>query len=125
MKAPSCAVSIYGLYAPDNMRTPRYIGATTMKPLRRLSEYMGSKKSGAVNVWIRSLKAAGLRPAIKVLARVPHHLRDDYERRFIAGYGDCLLNGTGGGRRRCKPNEDVRAKLRAAWVIRKAKKIAT
>ena len=78
-------VTIYALVDPrDN--TVRYVGKTS-DPSARLAQHIeNTAGKGHKNVWVRDLKASGLRPTMEILERVPVAEWEAAERRWIAFY---------------------------------------
>lgn len=95
------SVSVYGIFDPTTIDAPFYIGVTARAASKRFAEHMGDARSGKAKIpahdRINAIVGQGLTPAFRVIAVVPADCRDEYERRFIAGYGESLLNRQSGG----------------------------
>lgn len=95
----------------------RYIGATSTSLARRLAGHLAMSVHGTSRcaIWIRSLRAQGLRPEIIRLIG-PTEYWAFHERRFIEdrrAEGKNLLNmadGGPGGASGCRPSSETRAK---------------
>lgn len=111
---------IYALCEPDS-HTVRYIGKSNT-PKRRLTEHRraSSKHRSHLGNWLRSLN--GVPPELIVLREVSVDGWEVAEERYIRlarGCGISLVNSTDGGEGITNPSDEVRDKMRSAWLGKK------
>jgi hypothetical protein len=109
--------AVYALVDPDDPSRIRYLGCTSVRLRRRLSQHVAaarqSRRATPVNLWIRGLLKDGRRPCIRPLAvALGAEAAAALERKLIARYrGADLLNVTVGGG---MPSDEHRAAIGAA-----------
>jgi len=97
----------------------------SIRPKERLTNHMNEKSKCHRTNWLSSLKCAGLKPSLVILEEV--HIDNDWREREIFWIakgkeeGWKLTNNTIGGDGVCGLPEEIREKIRTAWVGRKHK----
>lgn len=113
--------TIYALIDPRT-DSVRYVGVAK-DPVDRLRAHMRDGGEGVRRkrthkaCWIRSLRRLGLRPVLRILARVSEQRWEESERKWIAKLrrnGDDLTNANDGGYGMRNPTPQTRAKMSAA-----------
>lgn len=117
-------ITIYALRDPRTWEV-RYIGKTAYSVGERLCKHINLALRGHRDHkynWLRQLLAAGLEPVLGILEELPPEGDwEEAEAWWIAEgrkRGWPLTNQTDGGGG-VRPTEEVRAKMRAAWVERR------
>ena len=119
-------MTIYVLIDPRTEEI-RYVGRTSKKPEERLFGHIYRSNRGChKDRWIRQLRRAGLVPRMVVIQRVPLLCWREAERYWIGHFnsiGCPLTNSAEGGEGTpgCITSEKTRARMRAAWVIRRTR----
>ena len=78
----------------------RYVGKTSAKLSRRLSQHTRARAHNRHDAWVTCLRERDLRPHIELVQEVPDDFWQEAERYWIAYYrsiGCNLVNGTDGG----------------------------
>lgn len=106
---------IYCLREPDTGAI-RYVGKSD-NPKKRFSEHFRSKERCHRTNWFKSLVERGLKPILEVIDEVPEVYWQQLEIAYVEFFhesGCNLVNGNAGGKGGHSPNDETRAKKRAA-----------